>query len=83
MPSTEEMLRVCRLRGAAGTFMITRRAQDAALAQGHSSADVRHALSSASSCQAEGEHWKVDGPSLDGNEVTMLVTVSGGDLVVL
>jgi hypothetical protein len=77
------MLHLCRERGTAGSFTISSQALDEALAAGHSSADVQHALARASRCIPEGDRWRVEGHSLDGTDVTMFVAVAAGDLVVL
>jgi hypothetical protein len=45
--------------------------------------DVRNALTYLESCQpAEEERWKVSGPDLDGDALTVLVAIEG-DLAVI
>jgi hypothetical protein len=44
---------------------------------------VRHALTNAQSCQGEvNERFRVTGDDLDGDELTCIVVVESGDIVV-
>jgi hypothetical protein len=44
--------------------------------------DVRAALTSAWTCHADGAKWKVTGPDYDGDELTCVVVLEEGVLVV-
>jgi hypothetical protein len=45
--------------------------------------DIYHALENSASCKAsEGRRWKVVGPDIDGDELTVVVTIDG-DVVVI
>lgn len=46
-------------------------------------ADVRHALAGARQCAAaEHGRWKVSGDDLDGDELTLIVAIEAGVIVV-
>jgi hypothetical protein len=50
--------------------------------RGASAAHVRAALSGATKCVADADKWKVTGPDLDGDDLTCVVVIEGGVLVV-
>jgi Domain of unknown function (DUF4258) len=43
---------------------------------------VRHALTNATQCAANGARWKATGPDLDGDELTVVVVIEDGVIVV-
>ena len=49
-----------------------------------SHADLRHALMTAARCrlQPANQRWRVDGADLDGDELTVIVVIDGGAVVV-
>jgi hypothetical protein len=84
MPTpAEEILAACRSAGRTGTFSISEQAHARARQEGHSPADLRHALARAASCALAEARWIVRGPSLDGTEVTLSVVLSNGTLSVV
>lgn len=44
--------------------------------------DVRLALTSARACEASGATWKVTGPDVDGEDLTVVVAIEAGVIVV-
>jgi len=85
-PAEQETLEFCYAAGRTGSFSISEQAHARARALGHSPADLRHALSQATSCgRAEGPdgRWIVRGPSLDGTEITLNVVLASGTLSVV
>jgi hypothetical protein len=44
--------------------------------------DVRAALTNAQTCHADGPKWKVTGPDYDGDELTCVVVLEDGIVVV-
>jgi hypothetical protein len=83
MLSSDELLRACHSAGRSGSFSIREQAHARAWAQGHSPADVRHALAEATSCELADDRWTVRGPSLDGTELTLSVVLAGRTLSVV
>jgi hypothetical protein len=84
MPTpAEEVLGACHSAGRVGTFSISEQAHNRARGQGHSPADLRHALAQATSCELTETRWIVRGPSLDGTEVTLAVVLANGTLSVV
>jgi hypothetical protein len=83
MPTPEEVLGACHSAGRMGTFSISEQAHARARGEGHSSADLRHALAQASSCELTEARWMVRGPSLDGTEVTFGIVLANGALSVV
>jgi len=81
-----ETLEACYEAGRTGSFSISEHAHARARAEGHSPADLRHALSNASRCaRIDGQEgrWLIHGPSLDGTEVTLNVVLAGDTLSVV
>lgn len=84
MPTAEEALRIIRACGRSGAFSLSQYAHARALNAGHSQADLMHALAHATRCTPNsGDRWAVDGPSLDGNTITMFVVLDSGTLSVV
>lgn len=44
--------------------------------------DIRCALIAAQTCEASGAAWKVTGPGLDGDDLTCVVAIEDGIVVV-
>jgi hypothetical protein len=84
MPTpAEEVLAACHTAGRVGAFSISEQAHNRARGQGHSPADLRHALAQATSCEPSEARWTVRGPSLDGTEVTFSIVLANGTLSVV
>jgi hypothetical protein len=84
MPTpVETILDLCRSAGRVGAFSISEQAHTRAREQGHSPADLRHALAQATSCEPTEGRWTVRGPSLDGTEVTLTIVLANGTLSVI
>lgn len=50
--------------------------------RGASVEHVMHALQNAASCSSSGENWKVTGPDLDVDALTVVVAIEGEVVVV-
>jgi len=50
--------------------------------RGASAEHVMHALQSATTCSSSGERWKVTGPDLDGDALTVVVVLEDEVIVV-
>ncbi len=89
MPTAEDVLRQCQACGRTGTFSISEHAHARSRIQGHSRADLVHALTHAARCQPVDEgaggvgKWEVRGPSLAGTEVTLFVVLGADALSVV
>jgi hypothetical protein len=86
MITPEEMLRLCQAYGRAGRFVVSERAHARSREQGHSQADLVHALTHAIGCERAEEalaKWIVRGPSLDGAEMALFVVLAAGVLSVV
>jgi hypothetical protein len=83
MSTPEDILAACRSSGKAGRFSVSEQAQNRAGMEGHSPADLRHALAEAIRCELADGRWIVRGPSLDGTQVTLSVVLEGGTLSVV
>lgn len=44
--------------------------------------DVRHALVNARSCEPSGERWRIEGPDVDGDGLTLVCVLEAGVVVV-
>jgi hypothetical protein len=85
-PADLETLQVCHAAGRTGSFSISEEAHARARCNGHSPADLRHALGEATWCQRNAGsdgRWSVRGPSLDGTEVILDVVLTSGTLSVV
>jgi hypothetical protein len=81
-----DTLQVCHTAGRTGSFSISEDAHARARGNGHSPADLRHALGQATWCErSEGPdgRWTVRGPSLDGTEVILSIVLTSGTLSVV
>lgn len=68
---------------AANRFRISRHAGERMVGRGVQYEDVRRALSTARRCKAQdGDRWKVSGADVDGDELTLIVIIEGGVIVV-
>jgi hypothetical protein len=81
--NADEALRDIRGYAAAGRLRYTHHAKQRMLERGMRRDHVRHALACARECRrAEGERWRVTGDDLDGDELTAIVVLAQGVLVV-
>ena len=64
--------------------MLTRHAIRRMRSRGASELDVRHALASAARCTEDEEPdlWRVEGPDLDNDEMSLIVAIDDGVIVV-
>ena len=68
---------------AAGRIVVTRHASQRMAQRGAGEADVRNALTYAVTSLATPDgRWKVTGPDMDGDALTLVVTIEGGVIVV-
>jgi hypothetical protein len=68
---------------AANRIRILRHAWQRMGERGAQYEDVRHALADARRCKAAGQgRWKVTGDDLDGDELTLVVSIEAGVIVV-
>lgn len=68
---------------AAGRFRLTRHARKRCEERGATFDDVGHALTNARTCSAgEPDRWRVEGPDLDGDSLTVVVAIEAGVVVV-
>lgn len=68
---------------AAGRIVLTRHALQRMAQRGVRRGDVRCALEQATSCTANpGGNWRVEGPDLDGDALTLIVAIEDGVIVV-
>lgn len=72
------------VRGYAGAqrIIVTEHAYIRMRQRGVQYGDLRCALVGAKGCVADGEKWKVTGPDLDGDDLTCVVTIEAGVVVV-
>ena len=82
--SAAEVLELCRKHSEAGTYVVSEAANERLRVRGLSQSDVRNVLASATSCSftAEGR-WTIEGHSLDGQPLSILVAYGDGELTVL
>ena len=83
--TAEELKALDDVRGYAGAnrIILSRHAERRMDQRGASYEDVRHALANAHDCR--GQHdgtWRVSGADLDGDEVTIVVALEDGVVVV-
>jgi hypothetical protein len=83
MLTADEVLRSARACGKSGAFSISAYAHARARGQGHSQADLVHALAHATCCEPGDGRWAVEGPSLDGTTITLFVVLDAGTLSVV
>ena len=68
---------------AAGRIVLTRHALQRMVQRRVRQMDVRNALAQATSCAATPDgSWRVEGPDLDGDSLTLIVALEGGVIVV-
>lgn len=83
--TNEERRALHAVRGYAGAnrIILSRHADRRMDQRGASYQDVRHALMNARACRDQGDGtWRVDGPDLDGDDLTLVVALRDGVLVV-
>ncbi len=81
MTSTQALTEI-RGYASAGRVRFTRHALQRMAQRGAREADVLYALTNAAGCVADGVNWKATGPDMDGDELTAIVVIEGGLLVV-
>ncbi len=81
--TSAEVLKLVREWSGLGRCVITQHAA-ARMYQRHvTHRDVLNALKNAKTCQkADGEKWKVGGPDFDGDDLTVVVALESGLVVV-
>jgi hypothetical protein len=68
---------------AVGRVVVTAHARARMLERNVQSGDLRSALSSAHDCKADRDgKWRVTGPDLDGDDLTVVVAIEDGVVVV-
>ena len=78
-----EALRDIRGYAAAGRYVVSWHARERMRERGATQADVRSALVDAQSCsQQKNGSWRVEGSDLDGDELTLVVAIEDGLVVV-
>lgn len=79
-----EALRRIRGYARAGRVEFSRHAYERMGERGATAADVIHACSNATRCKAsdQPERWKATGPDLDGDDLTVVVVLDAGVLVI-
>ena len=50
--------------------------------RGAQESDVRHAIAHATACRKDAARWRVDGPDVDGDELTMICVLESGVVIV-
>lgn len=79
----DEALRDVRGYAAAGRIRFASHARQRMAERGATVADIRHALSNATSCEhAERGRWRVTGKDLDEEELVAVVVLEAGVVVV-
>ncbi len=82
MASADHALRDVRGYASAGRIFYTKQARARMSTRGASAAHVRCALVNAATCVADADKWKVTGPDLDGDDLTCVVVIEAGVIVV-
>lgn len=81
--TSAEALKEVRGYAAAGRYFVSGHALERMRARSVQEADLRHALTKATRCaSAPPDRWKVTGPDLDGDDLTVVVVIDDGVLVV-
>jgi hypothetical protein len=80
--TADEALKAVRGLAAAGQVRFTRHARERMYQRNASERDVMNALVKARGCRASDGAWKVDGPDLDGDDLTVVVRLEDGVLVI-
>jgi hypothetical protein len=80
--TSAEALEAVRRHASGGRIVITHHAYQRMRQRNVLLRDVRAALTSAWTCHADGAKWKVTGPDYDGDELTCVVVLEEGVLVV-
>ncbi|MFZ5439516.1 MAG: DUF4258 domain-containing protein [Myxococcota bacterium] len=78
-----EALEKVRGLAAPGRYVVSQHARQRMRQRGVREGDLRHALENAHACSPQADDkWKVDGPDLDGDELTVVVVIDDGLVVV-
>jgi hypothetical protein len=80
--TSSEALADIRSHVTAGHWTISRHAQKRMAQRNVTMKDLRSALTGARCCHAEGTKWKVTGPDVDGDDLTCVVVLESGVVVV-
>lgn len=79
----DEALQDVRGYASAGRVVVTSHARQRMQERGARMADVQAALAGATRCEpAKENRWKVTGPDLDGDELSAIVVVEDGVVVI-
>lgn len=77
-----EALEAVRGYAAAGRFVLSSHARQRMSERNVRFRDVRHALTNARACFAEGARWRVEGPDWDDDELVLVCVLEDGVIVV-
>lgn len=80
--SPQEAIESIRGYAAAGRIIVTRHAYERMRQRNVTFRDVTLALSAARICDAANTNWRVTGPDVDGDELTLVVAIESGVIVV-
>ncbi len=81
-PAALQALADVRGYASAGRISYTNHARARMATRGANAAHVRSALMGATACVADADKWKVTGPDLDGDDLTCVVVIEAGVVVV-
>lgn len=82
-PAEAQALADVRGYALAGRVEVKRHAAQRMRERRVSAADLRSALTRATRCKAQpGDHWRVSGPDAEGDELTVVVAIEAGVVVV-
>jgi len=77
-----DALAAIRRHIAAGHWTVRNHAQKRMAQRNVTMKDIRSALMGARDCQGKGTKWKVTGPDVDGDDLTCVVALENGVVVV-
>lgn len=77
-----DALEAVRGYAAAGRFVLSSHARQRMGERNVTFRDVRHALTNAHSCSAQGARWRVEGPDWDDDELALVCVLEDGVIVV-
>ena len=80
--SPEQAIVAIRGYAAAGRIVVAGHALQRMRQRNVTFRDIRCALTSANACEATGPKWKVTGPDVDVENLTCVVAIEGGVVVV-
>lgn len=82
--SAAEVIELCRRHSVGGTYVVSEAAHERLRVRGLSQSDVRYVLATATKCSSSSDgRWAIEGHSIDGQRLSMLVAHVRGELMVL